>query len=61
MCVAHGQGIEPTICGNGEQTRDFTYVANVVGGVLRATEAEDAAGTVTRTCAWLRRSTAAVA
>ena len=26
----------PTIHGDGEQTRDFTYVANVVDGVLRA-------------------------
>ncbi len=29
----------PTIYGDGEQTRDFTYVANVVDGVLRATAA----------------------
>ena len=29
----------PTIYGDGEQTRDFTYVANVVDGVLRACEA----------------------
>jgi len=29
-------GVAPTICGDGEQTRDFTYVANVVDGVLRA-------------------------
>jgi nucleoside-diphosphate-sugar epimerase len=29
----------PTIYGDGEQTRDFTYIANVVDGVLRATEA----------------------
>ena len=28
----------PTIHGDGEQTRDFTYVANVVDGVLRAVE-----------------------
>jgi nucleoside-diphosphate-sugar epimerase len=26
----------PTIYGDGEQTRDFTYIANVVDGVLRA-------------------------
>src|SRR5499427_5312760 len=37
---------EPTIYGDGEQTRDFTYVANVVDGVLRACEATDAAGEV---------------
>jgi nucleoside-diphosphate-sugar epimerase len=39
-------GRRPTICGDGEQTRDFTYVANVVDGVLRACEAPDAAGEV---------------
>ena len=36
----------PTIHGDGEQTRDFTYVANVVDGVLRACEAEGASGEV---------------
>jgi nucleoside-diphosphate-sugar epimerase len=35
---------QPTIYGDGEQTRDFTYVANVVDGVLRACEAPGAAG-----------------
>src|SRR2546425_988397 len=34
----------PTIYGDGEQTRDFTYVANVVDGVLRACEAPGVAG-----------------
>jgi nucleoside-diphosphate-sugar epimerase len=34
----------PTIYGDGEQTRDFTYVANVVDGVLKACEARDASG-----------------
>ena len=29
------------IYGDGEQTRDFTYVANVVDGVLRACDAPD--------------------
>ena len=38
-------GRRPTICGDGEQTRDFTYVANVVDGVLRACTA-DASGQV---------------
>ena len=37
-------GRQPTIYGDGEQTRDFTYVANVVDGVLRACEAPGAAG-----------------
>jgi nucleoside-diphosphate-sugar epimerase len=36
----------PVIYGDGEQTRDFTYVANVVDGVLRACEAPKAAGEV---------------
>ncbi|MGC4081315.1 MAG: NAD-dependent epimerase/dehydratase family protein, partial [Vicinamibacterales bacterium] len=34
---------QPTVYGDGEQTRDFTYVANVVDGVLRACDAPDAA------------------
>jgi nucleoside-diphosphate-sugar epimerase len=38
------EGRQPTIYGDGEQTRDFTYVANVVDGVLRACEAPKAAG-----------------
>jgi nucleoside-diphosphate-sugar epimerase len=40
------QGEAPTIYGDGEQTRDFTYVANVVDGVLRAMTAPDVAGEV---------------
>jgi len=40
------EGRRPTIYGDGEQTRDFTYVANVVDGVLRACEAPKAAGEV---------------
>ena len=36
----------PTIYGDGEQTRDFTYVANVVDGVLRAVTAPEASGKV---------------
>jgi UDP-N-acetylglucosamine/UDP-N-acetyl-alpha-D-glucosaminouronate 4-epimerase len=39
-------GRQPTIFGDGEQTRDFTYVANVVDGVLRACTAEGASGEV---------------
>jgi len=39
-------GRQPTIYGDGEQTRDFTYVANVVDGVLRACEAPKAVGEV---------------
>jgi nucleoside-diphosphate-sugar epimerase len=36
----------PTIYGDGGQTRDFTYVANVVDAVLRACSAPAAAGEV---------------
>ena len=36
----------PKIYGDGEQTRDFTYVANVVDGVLRACEAPNANGEI---------------
>jgi nucleoside-diphosphate-sugar epimerase len=36
----------PKIYGDGGQTRDFTYVANVVDGVLRACEAPRASGEV---------------
>jgi UDP-glucose 4-epimerase len=38
------EGRQPILYGDGEQTRDFTYVANVVDGVLRACEAPKAAG-----------------
>jgi nucleoside-diphosphate-sugar epimerase len=37
---------QPVIYGDGEQTRDFTYIANVVDGVLRACEAKLAVGEV---------------
>lgn len=36
----------PKVYGDGEQTRDFTYVANVVDGVLRACEAPKASGQI---------------
>jgi nucleoside-diphosphate-sugar epimerase len=39
-------GRRPTIHGDGEQTRDFTYVTNVADGVLRACHAPDASGEV---------------
>src|SRR5882672_1570759 len=39
-------GRRPTIYGDGEHTRDFTYVANVVDGVLRACTADNASGEV---------------
>jgi nucleoside-diphosphate-sugar epimerase len=40
------EGRAPVIYGDGEQTRDFTYVANVVDGVLRAVEAPQVSGEV---------------
>jgi nucleoside-diphosphate-sugar epimerase len=40
------EGRPPTIYGDGGQTRDFTYVANVVDGVLRACEVPGVAGQV---------------
>jgi nucleoside-diphosphate-sugar epimerase len=36
----------PTIYGDGEQTRDFVYVANVVDAVLRACDAPGASGEI---------------
>ena len=39
-------GRPPTIHGDGGQTRDFTYVANVVDGVLKACHAPGVAGDV---------------
>jgi nucleoside-diphosphate-sugar epimerase len=43
---ALGEGRAPKIYGDGEQTRDFTYIANVVDGVLRACDAANASGEV---------------
>ena len=43
-CLAEHQ--QPTIYGDGEQTRDFTYVRNVVDGTLRACTAQRAVGRV---------------
>lgn len=40
------EGRRPTIFGDGGQTRDFTYIANVVDGVLRACTADGASGEV---------------
>ncbi len=39
-------GEAPIITGDGEQTRDFTYIDNVVDGVLRAAVSPHAAGKV---------------
>jgi len=40
------EGTAPSIYGDGEQTRDFTFIDNVVDGVLRAVDAPDAVGEV---------------
>jgi nucleoside-diphosphate-sugar epimerase len=40
------QGERPVIYGDGEQTRDFTYIENVVDGTLRACQASGASGKV---------------
>jgi len=39
-------GKQPIIYGDGEQTRDFTYIANVVDGVLKACDAPNVSGQV---------------
>jgi nucleoside-diphosphate-sugar epimerase len=50
------EGRQPVIYGDGEQTRDFTYVANVVDGVLRACEAPTAPGEAINVACGLRIS-----
>ena len=40
------EGTQPVIFGDGEQTRDFTYVTNVVDGVIRAAETPGVGGEV---------------
>jgi UDP-glucose 4-epimerase len=49
-------GKQPIIYGDGGQTRDFTYVANVVDGVLKACEAPKVAGQVINVATGLRIS-----
>ena len=44
FCTKLLEGEAPTIYGDGEQTRDFTYVANVVQANIKAAEATDGAG-----------------
>lgn len=43
---ALSEGTRPVIYGDGEQTRDFTYVANVVDGVIRSAETPGVGGEV---------------
>lgn len=40
------KGENPTVYGDGEQSRDFTYIANVVDANIRASEAKDGSGEV---------------
>lgn len=40
------EGKQPSVFGDGEQSRDFTFVANVVDATLRACEAPGASGKV---------------
>jgi nucleoside-diphosphate-sugar epimerase len=40
------EGGQPVVCGDGTQTRDFTYVSNVVAATLLAADAEAASGSV---------------
>jgi UDP-N-acetylglucosamine/UDP-N-acetyl-alpha-D-glucosaminouronate 4-epimerase len=44
--TAISQGEPVTIYGDGEQSRDFTYIANVVDGTIRAAEASGANGRI---------------
>jgi UDP-glucose 4-epimerase len=44
FCTAFLENVEPVVFGDGEQTRDFTYIENVVQANLLACEAPAAAG-----------------
>src|SRR5258706_7117890 len=44
--LALERGEQPVIYGDGEQTRDFTYISNVVDANLRASQAREASGKV---------------
>jgi len=46
FCTAFLEGGEPVVYGDGEQTRDFTYIDNVVEATLLACEAPAASGRV---------------
>jgi nucleoside-diphosphate-sugar epimerase len=46
FCNAFLEGAEPVVFGDGEQTRDFTYIENVVQATLLACEAPAASGRV---------------
>lgn len=44
--AAMSEGREPTIHGDGSQSRDFTYVANAVQALMKAAEAPNVSGNV---------------
>jgi nucleoside-diphosphate-sugar epimerase len=46
FCTAFLEGTEPVVFGDGEQTRDFTYIDNVVEATLLACQAPAASGKV---------------
>jgi len=46
FCTAFLEGTEPVVYGDGEQTRDFTYIDNVVQATLLACAAPAASGKV---------------
>ena len=46
FAAALGEGRIPTVFGDGLQTRDFTYVADVVQALTRAAEAPNVSGQV---------------
>lgn len=46
FCMAFLEGSEPVVFGDGEQTRDFTYVENAVQANLLACEAPNVSGKV---------------
>src|SRR6201988_933095 len=46
FCAAYLDGTAPVVFGDGEQTRDFTYIDNVVQATLAACEAPAASGKV---------------
>ena len=46
FCTAFLESTEPVVYGDGEQTRDFTYIDNVVQATLLACEAPAASGRV---------------
>jgi nucleoside-diphosphate-sugar epimerase len=46
FCTAFQEATEPVVYGDGEQTRDFTYIDNVVQATLLACEAPAASGKV---------------